>query len=504
MRLQALANPIERGMLEFHVAARLHGVGEFLERFRHGGIEHGVRVGHVHAGTRHAEFELVAREGEGARTVAVGRVALEVRQHVNAEVELLAQRMRGGFARGKRVDDARKLIAQEDRDNGRRSLVRAQAMVVSAARNAHAQQVLIIVDRFDDAGEEYDELQVRLRRVARVEQVLILGAEAPVVMLARAVNAFKRLFMLQAHEAMVAREQLHHFHGEQVLVNRAVRVAEHRGELMLARRDFVVLGFRGNREAPQLVVELFHERIHRRANGAEIMLVEFLALARGRAEQRAAAHDKVLATFVIFFGNKEVFLLGTHVDRDMSRVFAEQGKHALRLLVERGHRAQKRRLLIERLARIRAKRRGHAQHFVFDECGARGIPCGITARLKRCAQAAIGEARCIGLALNELFAREFHDCRAIAHRIEERVVLFRRDARKGLEPMREMRGAMLESPFLHAVGDGVCHIKIERLALLHGFRKLLVHVRGQIFLHNVIGEDHGSITTREVGVHAGS
>ena len=49
VRLQALANPIERGMFEFHVAARLHGIGEFLERFRHGGVEHGIRVGHIHA-----------------------------------------------------------------------------------------------------------------------------------------------------------------------------------------------------------------------------------------------------------------------------------------------------------------------------------------------------------------------------------------------------------------------------------------------------------------------
>ena len=382
--------------------------------------------------------------------------------------------------------------------------MRAQAMVVSAACNAHAQQVLIIVDRLNNAGKEYDELQVRLRRVARVEQVLVLGAEAPVVVLARAVNALKRLFMLQAHEAMVAREQLHHFHGEQILVNRAVHVAEHRGELMLAWSDFVVLGFRGNREAPQLVIELFHERIHRRANGAEVMFVELLPLARRRAKQCAAAHDEVLATLVIFFRNKEVFLLGAHVDRDVSGIFAEQRKHAFRLLVERGHRAQKRSLLVERLARIRAKRRGHTQHFVFNECGARGIPRGIAARLKRCAQTAIGEARCIGLALNELFAREFHNRRAIARRIEKSVVLFRRDARKGLEPVREMRGAMLEGPFLHAVGDSVCHVKIERLALLHGFRKLLVHVRGQIFLHDVIGEDHGSITTREVGVHVGS
>lgn len=276
---QALANPIERGMFEFHVAARLHGIGEFLERFRHGGVEHGIRVGHVHARARHAEFEFVAREGEGARTIAVGRITLEVRQHVNAEVELLAQRVRGSFARGKRIDDTRKLIAQEDRDNGRRSLVSTKTMVVSAACNAHAQQVLIIVDRLNNAGKKYDELQVRLRRVAGSSRFSSSVPKLQLLCLPEPFNALKRLFVLQAHEAMMAREQLHHFHGEQVLVNRAIHVAEHRGELMLAWRDFVVLGFRGNREAPQLVVELFHERIHRRANGAEVMLVELLALA---------------------------------------------------------------------------------------------------------------------------------------------------------------------------------------------------------------------------------
>ena len=102
------------------------------------------------------------------------------------------------------------------------------------------------------------------------------------------------------------------------------------------------------------------------------------------------------------------------------------------------------------------------------------------------------------------YADDYYDNNDYGLDNEKSGVLFRRDARKGLEPMREMRGAMLEGPFLHAVGDGVCHVKIERLALLHGFRKLLVHVRGQILLHDVIGEDHGSITTREVGVHVGS
>jgi len=38
--------------------------------------------------TGHAELELVAREGEGARAVAVGVVLREERQRLNAQVDL--------------------------------------------------------------------------------------------------------------------------------------------------------------------------------------------------------------------------------------------------------------------------------------------------------------------------------------------------------------------------------------------------------------------------------
>ena len=65
--------------------------------------------------------------------------------------------------------------------------------------------------------------------------------------------------MLQAHQAMMAGQKLHHFHGEQVFVHRAIRIAEHGRKLMLTGRDLVVLGLRGNGEAPQHVVELLHE-----------------------------------------------------------------------------------------------------------------------------------------------------------------------------------------------------------------------------------------------------
>ena len=64
-----------------------------------------------------------------------------------------------------------------------------------------------------------------------------------------------------------------------------------------------------NAELPQLVVELFHEFVDRGADGAEVVFIELLALARRCAEQRAAGHDQVLAAFVILFGDEEILLL---------------------------------------------------------------------------------------------------------------------------------------------------------------------------------------------------
>ena len=260
-----------------------------------------------------------------------------------------------------------------------------------------------------------------------------------------------------------------------------------------------MLRLRGHGEAPQHVVELFHKIVHRGANGAEIMLVELLALARRRAEERAAAHHQVLTLGVVLLRDKEVLLLGADVDRNLGRLLSEEGEHALRLLIDGGHRAQKRRFLIERFAGIRAKRRGNAEHFVLDERIARGIPCGISARLERCTQTTIGKARRVGLALDEFFAGEFRDSRAVADRVEERIVLFGRDSRQRLEPMREMRCPVLDGPFLHGMRDGIRHVKIERLALFDGFGQLLVRIRRKTLLHHVLGKDHCAVLLRKIG-----
>ncbi len=178
---------------------------------------------------------------------------------------------------------------------------------------------------------------------------------------------------------------------------------------------------------------------------------------------------------------------------------AEQREHALGLAVERRHGAKKRRLLVERLAGVGAEGRGDAQDLVLDERRARGVPCGIAARLEGGAQAAVGEARRIRLALDERLAGELGDRRAVVVGLEEAVVLLARDARERLEPVRVVRGPVEQRPFLHGVRHGVGHVQVERLALLDGRGELLVHIFRKPALHDVFGEHLGSEAGGEVG-----
>ena len=312
-------------------------------------------------------------------------------------------------------------------------------------------------------------------------------------MLAGAVDAFERLFAQQTHQAVMAGKKSHHLHGEQVLVNSAVRVREDGSQLVLGGRHLVVLRLGGDAELPQLLVELLHELVHRGADGAEVVLFQLLALARWRAEERATREHQVLAARVVVLRDQEKLLLIADGGHHALGRFAKQGKHAFRLLVNGVHGAQKRGLLVEGLARVAAERRGYAEHFVLHEGVARRVPCGVATRLEGGAQAAIREARRVGLALDELLAREAHDGATVARELQEGVVLFRSDARQRLEPVRKVCGSALDSPFFHGMGNDVGDFKVERLSFLYGLEQAFVRRRGQTLLHRVLVEHHRAV-----------
>ena len=104
------------------------------------------------------------------------------------------------------LEDVGQHVAEEDRDDRRRRFVGAEAVIVAGAGDAEAQQPLELVDGAQHGGAEHQELDVVVRRVAGVQQVVAqVVAHAPVVVLAGAVDAGERLLVQQARQAVLRR-----------------------------------------------------------------------------------------------------------------------------------------------------------------------------------------------------------------------------------------------------------------------------------------------------------
>ena len=81
------------------------------------------------------------------------------------------------------------------------------------------------------------------------------------------------------------------------------------GQLVLGGGGLVVLGLGHDAELPQLLVQLLHELLHPGLDGAEVVVVQLLALGGPGAEEGAAGVDQVLAPLVDVLVDEEILLL---------------------------------------------------------------------------------------------------------------------------------------------------------------------------------------------------
>ncbi len=401
-----------------------------------------------------------------------------------------------------RLEDLLQLGAEEDRDDRGRRLVGAQPVVLAGVGDRRAQQLLVPVDGLDDRRAEEQELEVLVRRVARLEQVHArVRAHRPVVVLARAVDAGERLLVQQADQAVAARDVLEDLHHELLVVRADVRVLEDRRDLVLRRGDLVVAGLDRHAELRQLALRVEHAGEHALGDRAEVVVVELVALRRLGAEQRAPGGDQVGALEVVLLVDQEVLLLGPDGGEHAQGLgVAEQRERADRGVRQRVHRAQQRDLVVQRLAGPRRERRRDAEQravrVLEDEGRRRRVPRGVAAGLERRPDAARRERRGVRLALDQLLAGELGDRGAVAGGRVERVVLLGGHAGQRLEPVREVGRALLHRPFLHGGGDGVGERGLEGLALGERLLELLVDRLGQALALDRAGED---VVAEDVG-----
>ena len=339
------------------------------------------------------------------------------------------------------------------------------------------------------ARAEHEKLRVLVRCLAGVEQVALRGvAEREVDVLAGAVDSREGLLVQEAREAEAVGDAPERDHHELLVVGGEVAGLEHGRELELPGRHLVVARLGRDAELEELLLDGDHEPHDALGDRAEVVVLELLPLRGHRAEERASREHEVGPRVVEALVDEEVLLLGAAVRDDHGRVdVAEELQDALGVLVQHLIRAKERRLGVERLAGPRDEARGNAERRaglrVEEVRGAGHVPRGVTARLERRADAAVGEARRVGLALDERLARELRDRAAVTVGAVEAVVLLRRQAREGIEDVGVVRGAHGERPVLHRRGHGVRDLRIEQGSGFDGALERLEHLLGEVGLH---------------------
>ena len=148
---------------------------------------------------------------------------------------------------------------------------------VRRARYAGFQQSVVAIDGHKCIDDERHEAQVIGRRPpGRHQQQARVGAERPVVVLTRAVNALERLFVKQYAETVTPRHLAHQRHDEQVMVVREIALLVHGCQLELIRGHFVVPRLDRDAEPECFDFEFFHESSHAVGDSAEIVILELL------------------------------------------------------------------------------------------------------------------------------------------------------------------------------------------------------------------------------------
>ena len=315
-------------------------------------------------------------------------------------------------------------------------------------------------------------------------------------MLAGTVDACKWLFMKQAYQAMLAGLLAQNLHHQHVMVDRQVHVLKQRGQFKLRGRHFVVAGLGRDPQSPEFLFHVAHEIKDAGLDGAEIMVFQLLVLGGRGAEKGAPRLDQVRAVQVEVLVNEEVFLFRPQRNGHVFIRKAETLHQLLDGIAQCLAGAQQRSLLIQRVSRIgtvggRDAERGSVP-VPLDEGGAGGIPGGVSAGLKSAAQAAGRETGRVRFAHNQVFAGEAHDgFHSLG--VQEGIVLLRRGARHGLEPVRIVSGSPFQSPLLHGMGHICGNVRVQRKSVLDSGQEGFCRIFGQVLLHHFRAEDIRSV-----------
>ena len=226
-------------------------------------------------------------------------------------------------------------------------------MGVGGAHDGGLEQTVVLVDRRDGIDQEGDELQVLTGRLARTEQIdARIGAQRPVVVLARAVDALEGLLVEQHAELVAARNLVHDGHQQLVVVVGKVDLLVDRSQLELIGSHLVVARLDRNAQLQALILEVLHEGHHTRRNRTEIVVLQLLVLGRLVTHERTPREHQVGTCGPETLVNEEILLLPAQIGEDLRNILVEVVADLRGSGINRRKGPQQGHLVVERLARI--------------------------------------------------------------------------------------------------------------------------------------------------------
>ncbi len=160
-----------------------------------------------------------------------------------------------------------------------------------------------------------------------MQQNARVGGEAPVVVLATAIDALERLFVEQRAEAVFMGNFLHQPHQYHVVVYGQVAFLKNGSQLKLVGCHLVMAGLAGYAQLKSLCFKVFHKGLYTLGDGAKIVVVHLLVLGRVMAHQGASGQHEVGSGHIEIFVYKEIFLLPAEVGLYFLHVGIEKPSH---------------------------------------------------------------------------------------------------------------------------------------------------------------------------------
>ena len=206
-----------------------------------------------------------------------------------------------------------KLLTKEYGDNCRRCLISSETFIVSDVCCRLSQKICMLINGFQDTGENKKELDIFMRSFSRLKKVdPVIRCQGPVVVLTGTVNSCKRFLMKQAAHTMTACYFLEDTHHDLVVVCSDIYRCIDRSQLMLCRSNFIVLRLRSYTEFPALFIYFFHIGRNSLTNRTEIVVIHLLSFRRHGAEKSSSCVDQVFSLEPFLLVNQEIFLLSSN------------------------------------------------------------------------------------------------------------------------------------------------------------------------------------------------